>query len=293
MNLDWLRTYREVVDLGSFTRAAAALHITQPAVSHHVRNLEAYFGATLIQHDGRTLLLTPDGERAYALAQRVTADIDQFRQSLMRARSEGNQQLVIASLPVLLNYYLPVLLSRFWEQHPDLTISTRAFLDADRVVQAVRDGEVDVAIHPRLPGESPLPSFRCYRAPVSLVCSPEHPLASQRNVRPEHLRCIRVALTNEGSAQHDLIADWFQSLGVQLTDVVELSTLEEIRALALRGLVVSFLPDAMSQGDVVAGRLMRVRLPGFDVAHDVWMTHAMVPEPPLDSFLELARSLAP
>ncbi|MEI4488947.1 LysR family transcriptional regulator [Frigidibacter sp. MR17.14] len=157
LNAAWLETFATLCDVGHFTRAAAALNMTQPGVSQHVKKLEAQLGQPLLTRDGKSFLLTPAGESLLAIARRRRAEESALRGELQHDDPSCGEVSVACSGSLALLLY-----PRFMElmaTAPDLSILLEA-MPQPRVLEGVLAGRFDLGIvdhsptHARLEGES-------------------------------------------------------------------------------------------------------------------------------------------
>lgn len=147
--LVWLRTWVEVVDAGGFSKAAEAIHLSQPRVSAHIANLERALGRVLIERRVRPLALTEEGRALLPKARAVLTAAD----DLVDGRQEGTAlrgSLRVASFASASSSFLPGVLAALKEEHPDLEVGV---LDGDvqSIESALGDRRVTVAIRPLRP----------------------------------------------------------------------------------------------------------------------------------------------
>lgn len=276
MNIDWLRTFVEVVERGSFTQAGEVLHLSQPAVSQHVRKLEQYFDTELRDPMSREVRWTPAAERVYQMALGVLKEIDAARTELALHHAPG-QVVTVASGPAVLFNYLPRVLARFWRDHPHVRVQTRTVVDQSTLPLLVRKGEADLALHADVYRIDSLPSVPCALSVIVPVCSPDHPLAGKAEVQASEVGPLRVALMPKGSGIRSLVDNWFAERGVVLTDVLELATFGETKAMAMDAGMVGFVGESIVKQDISLGRLQVLPIAGFNVSRWVYVSHAPVP----------------
>ncbi|MBY6093109.1 LysR family transcriptional regulator [Maritimibacter alkaliphilus] len=157
LNATWLETFATLCDVGHFTRAAAALNMTQPGVSQHVKKLEAQIGQPLLTRDGKSFSLTPAGETVLIIARRRRAEDAALQGELQTDDPDRGQVSIACSGSLALLLY-----PRFMDvmaEAPGLSIVLEAMPQA-RILEGVIAGHVDLGIvdhsptHPRLQGES-------------------------------------------------------------------------------------------------------------------------------------------
>lgn len=265
MNLNWLETLKTVAETGSYTRAAEALYISQPAVSQQVRQLEGYFGAKLVDRRGQQLELTTAGQLVYGLACRTLGEINATRQTVLAQVSGSSGLVTIASTPSPFLHAVPRALGRFWAEHPSVEVKTIVRFGTT-ITDSVRNGSADLGIHTGLYIDESLERRALADSRLLCVCAPSHPLAGQI-ASAEEIARHRVAIVGKTTESRHLIDAWFREQGCSLQDVMEVSSHEEVRIAARNGLAVGFLSDYVGQEDLRGGRLSFINLQGFDLTH--------------------------
>src|ERR1035437_7156778 len=159
MNLDYLRTYIEIVRLGSFSDVAVELSISQPAVSLQIQKLERDLGVRLIDRSQKAITMTEAGKRLLVFAKSIEGEWDHLRLDLDRLRKEVTGELVIAASSIPGDFLMPPILAKFRGLHP--TVQFRmSITDSTDVVTKARDGTYDVGFCGFLPQGQELESIK-------------------------------------------------------------------------------------------------------------------------------------
>src|SRR4030042_4017764 len=122
MNIDHLKTFQEIVKLGSFSEGAKKLGISQPAVSFQIQKLEHELGMRLIDRSQRAITLTKAGQRLLRFAKAIGAERDSLQHDLEQMREKISGDLLIAASTLPCEYLLPSLLAKFKQRHPAVKI---------------------------------------------------------------------------------------------------------------------------------------------------------------------------
>lgn len=262
LDSDRLRAFRAVAREGGFSRAAARLHRTQPAVSQAVRALEEDVGEPLLLRLGRRVELTAAGEILLEQCERAFAALDEARERLLALRGLETGELVIGTSDTNACYLLPPVLAAFRERHPGIELRIRNRPSPATEAQVV-EGEVDLgfvtlpASDPRLAAE-PL----AVRDDVAIV-APDHPLAGRRRVRFERLLAEPLLLLDRGSRSRswldDRIAEGARD-GRAVRVAMELASIEVIKRLVGLGFGVSVVPRVAVEAEREGGSLAVVDL---------------------------------
>jgi DNA-binding transcriptional LysR family regulator len=256
MNLVQLRSFAAVARNGHFGRAAAELFVGQPAVSQHVRKLEAELGVELFVRTTRSVelteagvLLVPRVERALAELEAGLAELDQLR-GLLRGHVR------IGAMQSLDPFDLPGALAAFSRRHPD--VEFRVVEDATRdMVAGVLHGALDAAFVP-VDGDLPteLSQERLFRDELVLIVAPDAALASRPRVRMAMLRGEQFVFLREGSGLRRVVEEAAHDAGFAPHARFETNELARVVALVAQGLGVSVVSRAVA--DTAAGRVCAV-----------------------------------
>jgi LysR family transcriptional regulator for bpeEF and oprC len=252
--LNAIRVFARVAELGSFARAADALGMSRPMVTTRIAQLEARLGARLLHRTTRRVGLTDDGRAYYERCLRILADLDEAEEALGRRRTRPSGRLRV-QLPVALGrlFVIPAL-PRLLERHPGLELEVRL---ANRVVDLVEEG-VDCAIRLGQPPEQTLVARRIASTRLATCAS------------PDYLRRRGVPRNPDDLARHDCIAfldlatgrpaDWlFARAGASVARApggrLAFNSMEAAVEAAAAGLGVAQVLSSLAQDAVVTGRL--------------------------------------
>ena len=168
-----LRVFEAVARHRSFSRAAAELHLTQPAVSMQLRRLEEEAGLPLVEQMGRRLDVTPAGREIVECARAVIARLREAEETIEALTGRGGGELAIACVSTA-KYHVPKLLAEFRRQHPEaqvrLSVSNR-----EAVVRDLTENAVDLAIMGTPPRGLDTIAVPFARHPIAIIAAPGHP----------------------------------------------------------------------------------------------------------------------
>jgi DNA-binding transcriptional LysR family regulator len=186
MNIEYLKTFQEIVRLGSFSEVAKKLGISQPAVTFQVQKLEQELGARLIDRSQRTITLTPAGKRLLNFAEAVGGERENLRHDLEQLRDDVSGELLIAASTIPGEYLLPTLLAKFKQRYPAVKIQL-GVSDSLTVIGKVSDNTYEVGFCGIAPEDKNIASFKIASDEIVLIVSPGHPFAGKREVAAEEL----------------------------------------------------------------------------------------------------------
>ncbi|MCW8806649.1 MAG: LysR substrate-binding domain-containing protein [Rhodanobacter sp.] len=235
-----LRVFAEVARQGSSQRAAATLHITPPAVSMQIKELEAQVGLPLFDREGRQLTLSTAGEYFLVHARRMLAalkDAEDFMTSFQRL-DRGQLTIGIVSTA---KYFVPQLLARFKKEHPGIDVRLRVALNREQLVSLMKDGEVDLSVMGRPPREIATRAEPFAAHPLVFVCPPGHPLLNFGHVPVEALAPYPLIVRERGSGTRAAMDTFFAEHHFEPNIGMEVSSNETIKQSVIAGLGLSLL----------------------------------------------------
>ncbi len=197
ISLRQMRAFAETCNKGSFTLAAAELHLSQSAVSMLVRQLESEMNLTLFNRGRTTLTITEAGRQLLPLVQGILRDLQHVKDGAtdLRNLKRGSLRLVVSQM--LACAWLPPVLAAFRARYPDIEL-TLTDASTDGVVDVVRSGDVDIGLGPQRPTGDDIAATPFLDVSICLVCPLDHRLARRRNATWEDTREDRwVVYSNE------------------------------------------------------------------------------------------------
>src|SRR5689334_6250155 len=258
MDTDSLAALLEIADTGSFSAAAARLHLSQPAISKRIKALEERVGSALFDRIGRRVQLTEAGRTLLPYARRVREDLEDGRRALSHLAREVRGRLTIGTSHHIGLHRLPPVLKAFAHDHPDVDLDIQ-FMDSEIACQAVLAGKLELGIVtlPTAPLDG-LETKRIWDDPLAVVVSPEHPLAARKRVTLAELARHPAVLPDEATYTHRIIKAELAKHAVAPRVRLATNYLETLKMLVGIGLGWSVLPRSMLDDSVRA-----LRIPGF------------------------------
>ena len=247
----------------SFSRAAEALHLTQPAVSMQIRQLEHFAGVALFERTGRRLHLTGAGEELVGHARAVLRALEVADEAFaaMKGLRGGRVRLAVVSTA---KYFAPRLIARFGQVHPGVQVRLQVD-NRDAVVRTVVAGDVDLALMGRPPEESDLVATTFADHPLVIIAAPGHPLARRREVSLDALAKETFLVRELGSGTRTAMERFFHERGVPLRVGLEMDSNETIKQAVMAGLGLSFLSLHTVGLELSVGALTLIHAPGLPV----------------------------
>ncbi|MHB8786137.1 MAG: LysR family transcriptional regulator [Thauera sp.] len=234
-----LRLLLAVSRLGSVTRAAQRLHLTQPTLSAQLRQLAEQVGLPLFERVGRKLHLTAAGHAVLDTAQRVEQELESLDETLAELRGDvvGRLQLAVVSTA---ETFIPRLLGDFRRERPAVEVSL-VVLNRDAVIRRLADNRDDLYIMSRPPLAPPVVATPFLSNPLVVVAAADHPLAGHESLPIEALSDEEFVLREPGSGTRQAAEQFFAAHGLALRPRLELGSNEAVKQAVAGGLGLSLL----------------------------------------------------
>ena len=292
MELRLLRTFKAVAETGSFTQAASRIHLTQAAVSVHIRQLEEEAGAPLFLRVNKKLYLTEPGRALLGHADKILRAHDEAKAELaaIGGPSRGHLHVGVASTAITANP-LPEILSEIKRRYALLDLSV-AGGTSERIVRQILDGNIDVGLV-SLPVEASDVRTETLRSDkLVAVVPPQHRLARARVIGSEDLTSEPLILGEKGGNTRRLIDLFFEKNKLEPKIVMELQRTEAIIKMVELGFGVTILPRSSVHTQVAVGTLRASPVRGLDAKWQfgvAYLKSDYLP-PVVKSFLQLCRA---
>ncbi|MGI9249431.1 MAG: LysR family transcriptional regulator [Woeseiaceae bacterium] len=263
LTLRQLQCFSAVAKNLSYTRAAEELHLTQPAVSMQIRQLEQQAGLALTEQLGKQVHLTEAGEEVYRYAKSILQQVDEMDDVLDKLKGFSGGRLRIAAISSA-NYFAPKLLGTFHQRFPDVSVSMDV-TNQTSVVKQVIENEVDMAIMGQPPDDAHLEAVPFMDNPLIIVASPVHRLAPRKRIALKELEG-EVFLTREpGSGTRGAMQRFFREQKLKLTTGMEMGSLSGIKQGVQADLGLGLLPRGAVEVELMLGRLVELKIKGLPI----------------------------
>lgn len=234
-----LRIFVEVARHASFARAAEVLHLTPPAVTMQIKELESQLGMPLFDRQGRQVALSTVGEYMLVYAKRMLATLKDAEDAAARLQRVQSGRLNVGMVSTA-GYFLPGLLADFAKAHEGVDIHI-SIGNREMLVKMLQFNEVDIAIMGRPPREMSTRAEPFAAHPHVFVCAPDHPWLKRTPVAEEDLRELPFIARETGSGTRAALDEFCQATGVSLSIKMELWGNEIIKQTVMAGMGISFL----------------------------------------------------
>jgi DNA-binding transcriptional LysR family regulator len=260
MDLGALKIFLAVAQERSFSRAAAKVHRTQPAVSQAVRRLEVDLGEQLFDRSSKTGTLTEAGRMLQNYGQRLVRLAEETESAVRELRDMRRGRVLIGANEAAVHTLLP-LISRFRQRYPDITIDVRR-VPARQIAVEVQQGSLDFGALTFHPSEEGLLEVPVGTDELVLLVPPSHRLADRREVTMEDIAEEPVVAHNDPSPARERVLRLFEEQQVPLHMVIALPSLDGIKRAVELKQGVALLPRRCAITEIASGRLVAVLVNG-------------------------------
>jgi DNA-binding transcriptional LysR family regulator len=257
-----LQVFHTVARLLSFTKAAETLHMTQPAVTFQVRQLEEHFNTRLFDRTHNRINLTDAGRQVFAYADRIFELYAAMESSVREITGEIRGTLTIGASTTIAEYMLPPLLGDFKERFPAVTIHLKV-ANSEGIVSMVENNAIDLGVVEAPVSNKNLVVETCKLDRLVAIVPPDHPLAGRESVDVSTLLQYPFICREEGSGTREVIADHLEQqagCGAALKVAIELGSPEAVKGAVETGMGVSVVSRTTIQKELRLGTLVAVDL---------------------------------
>ncbi len=241
-----LQVFNTVAKLLSFTKAAEALHMTQPAVTFQVRQLEEQFNTRLFDRTHNRISLTRAGEVVQERAVKIFDLYAEMENAVLELTGEVSGSLIIGASTTIAEYMLPALLGDFKRNHPDVKLFLQV-ANTEGIVTMVENNDLDLGVVEAPVANKNLQVEVCRSDSLVAIVPPDHPLAERDKVTINELMGYPYICREEGSGTRDVILDYLATAGMASEDldvIMELGNPEAIKGAVEAGMGISIISAA-------------------------------------------------
>ena len=254
MTLRHMRIFQKIYETQSVTRAAEALHMTQPAVTRALQELEKYYGLRLFERLNRRLTVTEAGRRMYDYALHLTETFDTMEKSLRDWERQG--VLRVGASVSLGCSLLPQLARTFQEEHPGVEVRVR-IANGELLRRALLENRLDLALLEGEENGADLMLTPFAAGEMALIVPPGHPLARAGGATLAQAAAYPLLLRETGSATRRFLDQLLMSRGLAVQPVWESASTQALLSAVREGLGITLVPWALARQTVLRGEAER------------------------------------
>jgi DNA-binding transcriptional LysR family regulator len=258
-----LQVFHTVARLLSFTKAAETLHMTQPAVTFQVRQLEEYFNTRLFDRTHNRISLTEAGAHVYEYADKIFELYSEMENSVREMTGEISGSLTIGASTTIAEYMLPALLGDFKVKYPDVNIHLKVS-NTEGIVSMVENNTIDLGVVEAPVGNKNLVVEGCRPDQLVAIVPPKHPEAGRVTLTYEDLVKYPFICREEGSGTREVINEYIAQVSEDGSDglrvAMELGSPEAVKGAVEAGMGISVVSRATIQKELRLETLVAINL---------------------------------
>jgi DNA-binding transcriptional LysR family regulator len=263
INLDQLRIFQAVAETLSFTRAAEVVHLTQPGISKHIKQMEEYYGLPLFDRLGKKVALTQAGEILAEATQEIVASITAAEQRIDELKGLHGGKLCLGASFALGIYMLPGILAAFRKKYPAVDVTVDISLSA-KIVAKILANKLDLGLVSRDVRDPRLIAREFMTDELIAIAPRNHRWAKKSRIRPQELLGETLLVAARGAGTRSVLEERLKEKGIVLKNVVDFGNMEGVKKAVEAGLGVSIQAQSVVQRELAAGSLTGVSLAGMD-----------------------------
>lgn len=271
MTFRQLRLLEAVARNSSFTRASEELHLTQPAVSTQIKQLEEEVGMPLFEQMGKKIFLTEAGREMYEFSRTIAQQFRDIESVLddMKGVKRGSLSLTVTSTG---KYFAPYLLAEFVKHYPGTQVHLEV-TNREELVTQLQDNIPDMAIMGTPPDNIELSAQAFMQNPLVITARPDHPLAQMSRIPLSRLADEHFILREKGSGTRNAVERFFGERGVKLNTSMEMSRNEAIKHAVMAGLGLGIVSLHTLEFELALNRIAILSVEGFPIMKEWYLVH--------------------
>ena len=271
MTLRQLTLFKAVAQHLSFTRAAAELCLTQPAVSIQIKQLEGHIGMPLFEQIGKRIFLTEAGRELYAACGDIFARIETLETSLNELQGCIKGQLKL-SIVTNATYFTPHIFKAFLRLYPEVQLRLNV-TNRINVLDRLANNEDDLVIMGQVPEQMHVESHQFLESPLVVLAPPQHPLINQAHIPLVRLAQEPILIREVGSGTRLAMERCFAAYDLELPTEMELGCSEAIKQGVMAGLGVSVLSQHTLILELATGKIKLLDVEEFPLIRYWYIAH--------------------
>ena len=256
-----LKIFHTVARLLNFTKAAEELHMTQPAVTFQIRQLEEQFNTRLFDRTHNKVTLTDVGKQVYSYSDRILKLYEEMTRNITEMTGDVSGSVTLGASTTIAEYMLPLLIGEFKKKFPEVMINLRESNTED-IVSMVENNDIDLGIVEGSVNNKNLVVEECKMDHLVVIMPNDHMLATEKRLRVEDFVSYPFISREHGSGTQEVITNYVEKHGngEDLNICFELSSPEAIKGAVEAGMGLSIVSRATIIKELKLGTLTAVEL---------------------------------
>jgi len=259
MQYDALKTFITLVEVNNFTKTSEILHISQPSVSLHIKNLEQELQTTLFIRSPKSVQITPTGDILYNRAKQIMAITEQAKEEILAYHHEIQGTLIIGASFTIGEYILPPIIASLQQQFPQLELQI-IIGNTKEIIQYTKLLQVDIGLIEGQAHDHELIIKPFMQDELFIVSASNHPLTKESTITVEDLQQQNWVAREEGSGTRYYLDHLFRANGLQVRSLLTVSSNQGVKESVIQGLGLSLLSASVIQRELKSGDIKILHL---------------------------------
>jgi DNA-binding transcriptional LysR family regulator len=266
-----MRVFTTVARHLNYTRAANELHLSQPAVSMQVKQLEDSVGLPLFEHAGKKIQLTEAGKEMYQYVRTIFQTFEEMVEVIdaMKGLDTGHLNIAVAST---VNYFAPRLMAEFSRRYPGIDLRLDV-TNRERLMGLLKNNEIDIVLMGLPPEDIELEFEPFMENPLVVIAPPDHPLQNETNIPAKRLGEEIFIMREEGSGTRLAMERYFSEQSIPLSTGMQMTRNEAIKQAVRAGMGLGVVSSHTIELEVETGRLVILDVEGFPIKRHWYMVY--------------------
>ncbi|MDP1558714.1 MAG: LysR family transcriptional regulator [Nitrosomonas sp.] len=263
LTLRQLKVFESVARNLSYSRAAEELHLTQPAVSMQIKQLEGNISLPLFEQMGKRVYLTEAGHELYRYSQIISQQLADMEVAMdeLKGLERGKLNISVVSTA---NYFAPHLLAKFCQRYSGVTVSLNVS-NRETVLKQLADNLIDLAIMGQPPENQDINSESFMENPLVIIAPPTHPLCKAHNIPVKKLAKEIFLVREQGSGTRGAMERFFDAHKIKINKGMETDTTEAIKQAVQAGMGLGIMSQHTAELELETNRLKILDVQGFPI----------------------------
>jgi DNA-binding transcriptional LysR family regulator len=266
-----LKIFTIVAKLLNYTKAANELHLSQPAVSMQIKQLEGAVELPLFEHAGKQIQLTEAGREMYQYVKTIFQTFEEMEEVLdaLKGLDTGHINIAVAST---VNYFAPRLLAAFSRRYPGIDLSLDV-TNRERLMGLLKNNEIDIVLMGLPPEDIELVYEPFMENPLVVIAPPGHPLSGQKGIQAKQLGEEVFIMREEGSGTRLAMERFFSEQSIPISTGMQMTRNEAIKQAVRAGMGLGVVSSHTIELEVETGRLVALDVVGFPLQRHWYMVY--------------------
>lgn len=273
LNIYDLLVFLEAAECGNFSETGRSLHLSQPAISQKIENLQKHFGSKLFIRDGRTMRLTEAGHALRPLAKDLISVARHLDETMVSLQGVVIGEMTVGCSTASGKYLLPGLIATFRNLYPMVRINVQV-TNRQTVMTNLLNGDVALGVSSKIIHHREIEYKKFFRDDVILIVPAGHKWVGMSSIRPEELLDEPIILREEAAGTRDVLIRALQDIGISedmLNVAMDLGNAEAIEMAVEQRIGVAFLSRLAASRGLELGHISEVNVQGMDLMRDIYL----------------------